>query len=429
MNRSPLPALLSLLLAAVLLPGPAPAAAQEAVVIKGGTIVPVSGPAIPGGSLVLEKGRIAAIGKTVKAPAGARVIDATGLYVYPGLVAPMAALGLTGYPGAGSDINEVGASTPYLDPFEALNPEDETIAVARVDGVTSCLTPAGTARLINGSLMAIHLDGGLAEQMVLQRGVGLVFNTSAREANAYPSTLEGVSRFFTDKLDKARQYTEKKKGGEKAVDPEMEALAAVLDGGRRVVFAARDEVPIRIALRLMADYKIKGILWTASNDILKYADEIAARGIPVIWSGTTDLPERWQAVDLNYHTAAVLAVKKILFAFTDSTGLGASNVRRLPVPAALSVAYGLSEEEALKAITLHPARIFGLDDRIGSLDVGKSADVVVCSQPILRASSRIKHVFIAGREIPRDNVQTRLRDKYRPLVEERLARAKAGTKR
>ncbi len=381
MSRSPLRAALPVvLLSGLLLPRLSSGPAQEALVIKGGTIIPVSGPSVAGGSLVIEKGRITALGKTVKTPAGARVVDATGQYVYPGLVAPMASLGLTGYPGAGSDINEIGPSTPYLDPFEALNPEDETIAVARVDGVTSCLTPAGISRLINGNLIALHLDGSLPEQMVLQRGVGLVFNTSVRQANAYPSTLEGVSRFFTDKLDKARQYAEKKKGGEKAVDPEMEALAAVLDGGKRVVFQARDEVPIRIALRLMADYKIKGILWTASN--------------------------------------------AIHFAFTDSTGLGGSNVRRLPVPAALSTAYGLPEEEALKAITLNPARIFGLDDRIGSLDVGKSADVVVCSKPILQASSKIKHVFIAGREIPRQNVQTRLRDMYRPLVEERLGRRK-----
>ncbi len=418
------PVLIPLLALGLLVPAVSPATAQDAVVIKNGTIVPVSGPPIPGGSLVIEKGRITAVGTSVKVPEKARIIDAAGLYVYPGLVAPLTAVGLTNYPGAGNDINEVGLSTPYLDPFEALNPEDETIAVARIDGVTSVLTAAGTSRLINGRVIALRLDGDLPEEMVLRRDVALVFNTSAKQASVYPTTFEGVSRYFTDKLDKARRYAEEKKTGDSARDPEMEALAGALDGGKPVVFAAQGEVPIRIALRLMAEYKIKGILFTASNDILKYVDEIAARKIPVIWAGTTGLPDRWKPVDLNYHTAAVLSEKKILFALSDSSGQGGSNVRRLPVPASLSVAYGLAEDEAVKAITLNPARIFGLDDRIGSLEPGKSADVVVCTKPIIQASSKVKHVFIAGREIPQESVQTRLRDKYRAIVEERLSRKK-----
>ncbi len=422
MNRRTV--LIPALLLVLLIPSVSPAAAQEAVVIKGGTIVPVSGPPIPGGSLVIEKDRISAVGKTVKVPAQARVMDATGLFVYPGLVAPLTAIGLTNYPGAGNDINEVGLSTPYLDPFEALNPEDETMAVARVDGVTSVLTAAGTSRLINGRVIALRLDGDLPEEMVLRRDVALVFNTSAKQAGTFPTTFEGVSRYFTDKLDKARLYADKKKAGDAARDPEMEALAAVLDGGKPVVFVAQGEVPIRIALRLMADYKIKGILFTASNDILKYVDEIAARKIPVIWAGTTGLPDRWKPVDLNYHMAAGLSEKKILFALSESAGQGGSNVRRMPVVASLSVAYGLSEDEAVKAITLHPARIFGLDDKIGSLEIGKSADLIVCTKPIIQASSKIRHVFIAGREIPQESVQTRLRDKYRTIVEERMGRKK-----
>jgi imidazolonepropionase-like amidohydrolase len=401
-----------------------PAFGQDAVVIKNGKIVPVSGVPIPGGSVVIEKGKITAIGTNVKIPAKARVIDASGMYVYPGMVAPLTAIGLVGYPGAGSDINEVGLSSPYLDPYEALNPEDETIDVARVDGVTTVMTAAGTARLINGKVIALHLDGDLPEDMILQRDVGLVFNTSARQANSYPATFEGLSRFFTDKLDKARQFAAKKKAGESVRDPEMEALAAVLDGQKPVVFVAQGEVPLRIALRLITDFKLKGILFTASNDLLKFVDEIAARKIPVIWAGTTGLPDRWKPVDLNYHMAAVLAEKKILFAFSESAGQGGSNVRRLPVPASLSVAYGLSEEEAVKAVTLNPARIFGLDDRIGSLDVGKSADIVICTKPLIQASAKIKAVFIAGKEIPLTNVQTRLRDKYRRIVEDRTARKK-----
>jgi imidazolonepropionase-like amidohydrolase len=331
---------------------------------------------------------------------------------------------LSGYPGAGSDTNEIGLSVPYLDPYEALNPEDETIAVARVDGITTVLTAAGSARLINGKVIALHLDGDLPEDMILQRDVCLVFNTSAKQTNSYPATFEGISRFFDDKLSKARQYAEKKKGGDSAHDPEMDALAAVLDGQKTILFVAQGEIPIRIALRLIGEFKLKGILFTASTDILKYADEIAARKIPVIWAGTMGLPDRWKPVDLNYHTAAVLAEKKILFAFSESPGLGSSNVRRQPVPASLSVAYGLSEEEAVKALTINPARIFGLADRIGSLEVGKAADIIISTKPIIQASAKIKTVIINGQVIPMTNVQTRLRDKYRRIVEERMKRKK-----
>jgi len=400
------------------------APAEKAVVILNGKIRPVAGAPLERGSILIENGKITAIGASVRAPKDARVIDAAGLYVYPGMVAPLTAIGLTGYPGAGNDTNEIGLSVPYLDPFDALNPEDETIAIARVDGVTTVLTAAGSARPINGKAVALHLDGGLSEEMILQRDVCLVFNPSARQNNSYPATFEGLSRFFDEKLQKAKQYMDKKKGGDVPRDPEAEALSPVLEGRLPVVFVAQGEIPIRIALRLIADYKIKGILFSASTDILKYADQIAARNIPVIWGGTTGLPERWEPVDKNYHTAAVLAEKKILFAFSESAYQGSSNVRRQPVPASLSVAYGLSEEEAVKALTLNPARIFGLDDRIGSLEVGKSADIVICTKPIIQASSKIKTVLIAGRVISLENNQTRLRDKYRAIVRERLARKK-----
>jgi len=166
---------------------------------------------------------------------------------------------------------------------------------------------------------------------------------------------------------------------------------------------------------------LKGILLSGSTDILKYADRIAAGNIPVIWAGTTDLPARWKPVDDNYRAAAALADKKILLAFSESAYQGSSNVRQQPVPASLSVAYGLPEEEAVKALTLNPARMFGLDDRIGSLDVGKSADIVVCTKPLIQASSKIKAVLVSGRVIPMENMQTKLRDKYRAIIRERRA--------
>lgn len=401
-----------------------PVFAQEAILIRHGMIVPVVGAPIAGGDLLIEKGKIAAIGRGLTAPSGAVIIDASGQYVYPGMVAPLTALGLVNPPGSASDINEKGLSLPQIDPYEALNPEDDSIEVARIDGVTSALTAAGTNSLINGRAVAIHLDGNLAAEMILKRDVLLVFNTSARQADVYPSTLPGVLQFLREELSKAKEYGEKRKRkANRERDAEMEALQPVLNREMPVLFQCGDEVSIRLALTLIREYDLRGIIGTASADVVKFAAPLAQKGIPLIWSGTTVIPRRWEAVDQNYHVAAVLAEKGVRFCFNESRGQGSRGVRRLPVPAAISVAYGLSEEEALRALTIRPAEILGIDHLVGSLEKGKIADVVVCSKPLLQLGAKVRAVIIRGRRIPLASIQTRLRDKYQAIVRERLRRA------
>ncbi len=398
-----------------------PVFAQEAILIRNGTIVPVVSAPIPGGDLLIEKGKIAGIGIGLAAPSGAMVLDATGQYVYPGMVAPLTALGLANPPGSAGDINEKGASVPQIDPYEALNPEDDSIEVARIDGITTALTAAGTGSLINGKAVVIHLDGNLAAEMILKRNVLLVFNTAARQADSYPSTLPGILQFLREKLSKAREYGEKRKtGSTRERDTEMEALQPVLNREMPVLFQCGDEVSIRLAQTLIDEFALKGIIGTASADVVKFAGALAQKRIPVIWSGTTAIPRRWQAVDLNYHVAAVLAEKGVLFCFNESRGQGSRSVRRQPVPAAISVAYGLSEEDAVRALTINPARILGIDHLVGSLEKGKIADVVVCSKPLTQLSAKIGAVIIRGRLIPLTSIQTRLRDKYQAIVRERL---------
>jgi len=400
-----------------------PAFSQETILIRNGTIVPVVGAPIPGGSLLIEKGIITGIGAGLQAPAGAVIIDASGQYVYPGMVAPLTALGLVNPPGSASDTNEKGLSVPQIDPFEALNPEDDSIEVTRIDGVTTALTAAGTNSLINGKAVVIHLDGNLAEEMILKRNVLLIFNTAARQVNSYPSTLPGVLQFFREKLNKVKEYGEKQKAGQsRDRDTEMEALLPLLHREVPVLFQCSDEISIRIALTLIDEYVVKGIVSTASADVLKFTAMLAAKKIPVIWGGTTSMPSRWEPVDQNYHVAAVLAEKGVLFCFNESRGQGSRSVRRQPVPAAISAAYGLSEEEAVRALTINPAKILGIDNLVGSLEKGKIADVVICSKPLLQLSSKIRTVIIRGRVITLTSVQTRLRDKFEAIVRERLRR-------
>jgi imidazolonepropionase-like amidohydrolase len=406
--------------AALVVAGIVNAAYAQDILVRNGTIVPVTGPNILNGSLLIQNGRIARIGTDIAAPANAQVIDAKGMFVYPGMVAPLTAIGLTGYPGAGNDTNEIGTSTPQIDPYDALNPEDECVEVTRIDGVTTVLTAEGTNAPIDGRAIIINLDGNLPEEMLMKRDALVVFNTDARSRNnTYPSTLAGVKALIKDKLNKARQAMDKKEGQDAKRDPELETLARVLNRELPVLFMTSDETSIHSALDLMKEYNLKGILF-ASSGVAKYADELAARKIPVIWGGTNAMPQRWEPIDINYGTAAVLASKGVLFAFNESRGQGSRNVRRQPVPASLSVAYGLSEEDAIKALTINPAKILGIDDQVGSLEVGKVANVVVCTKSLVELSSKIHAVIIKGKVIPLTSYQTRLHDKYEKIVKERM---------
>jgi len=406
----------------LLLPGMVFAAA-DAILIKNGTIVAVVGKTIVNGSVLVQNGKIAEVGAVIDAPANATVIDAKGMYVYPGMVAPLTAIGLTGYPGSDSDINEVGQSTPWIDPYEALNPEDETIDVTRIDGVTTVLSAAGTAGIINGRAMALNLDGTLPRDMLLKRDVLLIFNMGARSNSGYPKTLPGILSFIREKLGKAKAAAAPKKKGKKneapGKDMEMEVLLKVVNREMPVMFMTSNEVTIRLALELIDEFNLKGILF-ANGDILKYAERLAEKNIPLIWAGTMKMPERWEAIDKYYRTAAVLAQKGVLFAFSESSRQGSRNVRRQPVPASLSVAFGLSEEDAIKALTINAAKILGIADQVGSLEKGKIANVFISTKPIIQLSAKITMVMINGRIIPLTSVQTILRDKYEKIIQDRI---------
>jgi len=368
---------------------------QESILIKNGKIVPVVGEVIPNGSLLIQNGKIAKIGTDIEIPPETTVIDAEGKSVYPGLVAAMTAIGVTGYPGSGNDVNERGVITPQIDPFDAINPEDSTIEVTRIDGVTTVMTTSGSMNIINGKAVVLNLYGNIAEEMVIKRDMAQIFNMGAKgqvmfgpkRPGNYPATLPGIMALVRDKLNQAISY---------------------------------NEVTIRNALQIIKEYQLKGILYARAG-ILKFADQLAAEEIPVIWAGTTTIPERWQPYDLNYHTAAVLSKKGVLFCF-DILGFGVNShrVRSIPVPASISVAHGLSEEEAIKALTINPAKILGVDNLVGSLEVGKLGNVVLWSETPIQLSSRVHKVIIEGKVVPMTSVQTRLRDKFEKIVYERM---------
>jgi imidazolonepropionase-like amidohydrolase len=418
------------------------ALSQESILIKNGKIVPVVGEVIPNGSLLIQNGKIAKIGTDIEIPPNTTVIDAEGKSVYPGLVAAMTAVGVTGYPGSGSDVNELGVVTPQIDPFDAINPEDSTIEVTRIDGVTTVMTSSGSVNIINGKAVVLNLYGNIAEDMVIKRDMAQIFNMGAKGQSGfgpgrpgnYPSTLPGIMALVRDKLNQALSYEERAKNKEKYKeksewgresepykrDLAMEALIPVVKGKMPVVFITSNEVTIRNALQIINEYNLKGIIYARAG-ILKFADQLAVEKIPVIWAGTTTIPERWQLYDLNYRTAAVLSRKGVLFCF-DILGFGVNShrVRSIPVPASISVAHGLSEEEALKALTIYPAKILGVDKLVGSLELGKLANVAVWDDTPILLSSRVHKVIIEGNVVPMTSVQTRLRDKFEKIVYKRM---------
>ena len=409
---------------------------SDIILIKNGTIVPVQGGSPAVADLLIENGKISRIGNNIPTPSGAEVIDASGKFVYPGLVAVMTAVGVTGYPRAGNDTDEVGTSTPHMDPYDAINPEDDCIEVTRVGGVTTVQTISGSRSVINGKSVILHLGGTLAEDMIAKRYVAQIFNIGATEQNKYPSTRPGVVSYLKTTLNQVKDYAkkqsakDKKPAGDKKSenakedsskrDLAMEALVPVVAGKVPALFITNNEVTIRNALALIEEYNLKAII-RAGSGILKYADRIAEAHIPVIWAGTENVPQRWQPHDLNYHTAAVLAEKGVLFTFdSGGYGPGSRNVRNITRPAAISVAHGLSEKDALEALTINPAKILGIAAEVGSLEKGKIANVAIWTGSPIQGRSRVETVIIKGKLIPMTSFQTRLYDKFRKIVDERI---------
>lgn len=414
--------------------------ASDAILIKNGTIVPVKGGSPAVADLLIENGKISKIGNNIEAPRSAEIIDASGKYIYPGLVGVMTAIGVTGYPRAGNDTDEVGTSTPQMDPYDAINPEDDCIEVTRMGGVTTVHTISGSRSVINGKSVVLHLGGTLAEDMIAKRYVAQIFNMGGTEQNKYPSTRPGVVSYLRTMLDQAKDYANKlsstdekaekddkndegKKSSAKR-DLAMEALVPVVTGKVPALFITNNEVTIRNALTLIKEYNLKGII-RAGSGILKYADRIAESNIPVIWAGTVSVPQRWEPHDSNYHTAAVLAEKGILFTFdSGGYGPGSRDVRNITRPAAISVAHGLSEKQALEALTINPAKILGIADEVGSLEKGKIANIAIWTGSPIQGRSRVENVIIKGKIVPMTSFQTRLYDKFRKIVDDRIGKKK-----
>ena len=419
------------LVAAAPLAAQQPAAAHSPAVyaIRDATIVPVVGARIAGGTIVLRNGRIDAVGAGVQVPADAQVIDGTGLFVYPGLFDAGTTLGLVeiGSVPGGDDRRELGDFNPHNDALTAVNPASEIIPTVRVNGVTTAMT-AARGGVIAGQAALIDLAGWTAQEMaVLPRaGMALSFPRIAAAQRGGPGAprrseseqREELSRqtralrdYFGDALAYADVGARLAAGGTgtQEVSLPLEAMVPVVRGESPVIVEADNVEQIRGALALADSFHLRIIL-RSGREAWRLADTLAARRIPVIVGPTTNSPGDGDPYDAVYALPGVLARAGVTIAFQTAS---ASDARNVAYNAALATAYGLDPDEALRALTINPARIFGVADRYGSLEAGKVANLIVTNGDPLDPRTQIRHVFIRGRPIPQDDRHNRLYQQYR----------------
>ncbi len=410
-------------------------AANQAVALVGGKLLTVTHGTIENGTIILSGGKIVAVGPaaSTKIPSGATVIDAKGMTVYPGLFDSETNLGLfeVASDANARDLAETSDEIfPQMHVYDAFHAESARIPVERLNGVTNAVVAPAEADSLPGQDAIIQLYGKDRDTMLIGRDVALAMNFEGeirRKANyngpsKFPTTRMGVASQLRQTFLDAQNYEAEMqaaakpdhKGPAPARNLKLEALLPYLHGQRPVVLAAREGYEVEVGMGIAQEFHLKVILnhVTHTQDIL---DKIAGYHVPVIVGSIYDFPLANQRYDAVYSLPAELVRRGVTIALA-SDGGGEGGGRNLPYAAGYAVAYGLPYDEALKAITLNPATMFGLGDQLGSLDVGKTANVVLANGDPLDVRTAVKQVFIGGVAVPMVSRQTQLRDEYLPLV-------------
>jgi imidazolonepropionase-like amidohydrolase len=406
------------------------------IAIRHARLVTVSGPVIEDGTLVMAEGRIAALGKDVTIPAGAEVIDAGGQVVYPGLVDGLTSLGLTeiGSVAGSVDTTETGDVNPQVRAWIAVHPHSDLIPVARANGVTAAVA-APRGGLVSGQSALIRLAGSTPDELLVKQPLAMhvayptgrpVFDISRAFEEPELKTFEERQkdrrknqekdlRRLAGLLEDAKAYGEGLRAaregrlGVPKTDLPDEALAPVARGEVPVVVRADAEEDIKGAVRFAAEHGLKLIL-AGGLEAWRCVDELKKGDVPVLLT-VERLPRRESdAYDVAFTNPAQLAKAGVRFAIVSDD---AAHVRDLPFEAAMARAFGLAPEAAIRAITLSPAEIFGVAERMGSLAVGKDANVIVATGDIMDHRTSVTHVFVDGREQSLETRHTHLWREFR----------------
>lgn len=386
--------------------------------LQNATLITVTHGTLENSDLLIADGMIQKIGNNLSA-SNMQVIDCTGKFVYPGLIDSGNRLGLVEINSLAEtqDFMEIGNVTPNMQALTAVNPNSVAIPVTRVNGVTSSIAlPSGG--LFPGTAALIHLNGYTPEQMFGGfKAIVLNFPSSARTSTYDTRTDEKVEKEADDaqqKLDdiweRAVTYQKLKSAGA-SLDyyPEMEHLAKVIVGEIPLLVEANAAVDIRRAIKWVKGKNITVIL-TGVSEGWRVAEEIASSGLPVITGPILTIPSRQSdRYDAAYSNPGLLAKAGVKVALRTNN---AENVRNLPFHAGFAAAYGMGKEEALKAVTIHPAEMFGIADQLGSLDEGKIANLFISDGDPFEPRTQISHLFINGYKIPMTNRQIRLYQEF-----------------
>jgi imidazolonepropionase-like amidohydrolase len=406
--------------------------APPTFLIRGARVYTLSGPPIERGSVLIRGERIAAVGAAISAPAGTRVIDARGLEVYPGMVDAFSDMGLreiVTIP-ATVDTSEVGAYNPQLVTATAINPESELIPVARSNGITNTLSvPGWGGSIIAGQASLIHLSGSTIDEMLVRRSAAMIVTWPSLETRFIDfATLTARRRPFSDVkrqydaaidaltswIERARKYDQSLRNGtpQQGRDLKIEALAAIVRRELPLMVVAIRSRDIRNAVEYCEKQNLKMIV-AGGFEASKVKDLLKAKNIPVVLGSPYILPQDEDAgYDDLYSNAGELVAAGVKIAFGS---FDASFTGRIPYYAASTIPYGLPYDEALRAVTLYPAQIFGVDDQLGTIEPGKIANLIVTTGDPLAIRTDVRYLFIRGKLVDTDNKQRRLYEKYRKL--------------
>ena len=383
--------------------------------ITGARVVPVSSPPIEADektAVLIKDGRVEAVlsGDEAVVPDGYEVVDATGRWLYPGMIDPATSIGLTeisSVPGT-VDTREQGTDQADLRVAVAVQPDSAHVGVARANGVLSAVVrPRGA--LICGQSALLRLDGRTWEEMALVDPLALCINTPGWGSGGKGDDDARTTQLL-DAFSAARDRAARREAGERiAQDPRVDALLPYAELERPVVFEADDEKAIAQAVSLAGRLGVRPII-SGGREAWKVADLLARHDVPVfVGPVLTNPAERHDPYDSPFANAAILYRAGVRFAFQTA---GSSAVRNLPQHAGMAAAFGLDREEALAAVTLRAAEILGVDQHLGSIAPGRIADLVLTDGDLLEVRTQVVGLFVGGRPAPVESRHTRLRDRF-----------------
>lgn len=421
--------------------------------IVGGTVHTVSGPVIERGTVLIREGKIEAVGAELKASDGATVIDATGKHVYPGLINAGTALGLSeiGSVDVTIDTSETGAYQPDLTSLSAFDPFSAMIEVTRAEGITTALVvPRGPT--ISGQAGLVDLDGWSLGEMAIDAKVGLVVSLPSKPAESLADQerrsrrarrgremppeptddivakrVREVEQFFRDAKLYAAAVREASAKGEKAPiprDARFDAMMPYALGEKPVLFEANEYKQILEVVLFARQLELRAVI-LGGREAWKAAELLARERIGVIYDGVFAVPRGSDCWDANYRALGEMARAGVRFCTATSD---ASLAKLLPLEAGFATGHGLTSEEALRAMTLSAAEILGVADRLGSLEPGKTANVVVGTDLPTQATGRVTQVFIRGRRVSLESEHTRRFERWSGRPEPTMPERKAELK-